>query len=174
MALALVASMATGVAGLFGVAARATRAARDGTWTVALATQKLEELRGLTWSFDVATGARISDTTTDLSHDPPTGGGSGLAASPPAALLANTAGYVDFLDANGRWVGTGATPPAAAVYVRRWRIQPLAADPDDAVVLQVFVGTVTDRAQVAQAGANPAARLSGDTLLTTVRMRAVR
>lgn len=174
LALTLVASTMAGVATLFGVAVRATRSARDGTWTAALATQKLEELSALTWSFDPANGARVTDTTTDLTQDLPASGGPGLSPSPATALLANTTGYVDFLDGDGRWLGTGVTPPAKAVYVRRWSVRPLSAEPDDGVVLQVFVGTVTGRNRLAQAGGDPASRLSGDTLLTTVRMREAR
>jgi prepilin-type N-terminal cleavage/methylation domain-containing protein len=174
LALALVASTLAGVAALFGVAVQATRRARDGTWTTTLAVQKLEQLGALTWSFDAATGERLTDTTSDLTRDLPATGGPGLRPSPTAALVTNTTGYVDFLDAEGHWVGTGVTPPANAVYVRRWSVQPLAAEPDDGVAVQVLVATVADRMRLAQAGGDPATRLAADTLLTTVRMRTVR
>jgi hypothetical protein len=79
--------------------------------------------------------------STDLSSDPPTGAGPGLSRSPAGTLDSNVPLYVDYLDAAGTWVGRGATPPGTAVYVRRWAVHPLEADPDDILVLQVIVTT---------------------------------
>ena len=84
---------------------------------------------------------RVSDVTTDLSSEPPTGAGRGLLPSPAGTLDSNAALYADYLDAAGTWVGRGATPPGTAVYIRRWAVQPLESDPDDVLVLQVIVTT---------------------------------
>lgn len=120
IAIAILSSIAAGVAGLFGVAIKTTESARVQTATVALAIQKMEQLRALTWGLDAAgVGLRVTDSTTDLSVEPPTGAGSGLSPSPPGTLDSNIAGFVDYLDKNGRWVGTGASPPGQAVFIRR-------------------------------------------------------
>ena len=63
----------------------------------------------------------------------------GLAPSPGGALGSNTAGYCDFLDETGRSLGDGSTPPPGTDYIRRWSIEPLAADPANALVIQVRV-----------------------------------
>ena len=52
--------------------------------------------------------------------------------------------YVDYLDDAGRWVGHDADPPANAVFIRRWAVWPLPADPERTLVLQVLVTTVRD------------------------------
>jgi prepilin-type N-terminal cleavage/methylation domain-containing protein len=167
IALGIVSSIVAGVAVLFGVAIKASQGARVQAATVALAVQKLEELRALTWSVDAA-GTRITDVTTDLSTSPPTTGGNGLAASPSGTIDANTAGYVDYLDKDGRWVGTGSRPPPQAVFIRRWNIDPLAAAPDDVLVLQVLVTTVVRDASWS-GGTRP--RLSDDALMVTLKTR---
>jgi len=79
--------------------------------------------------------------TTDLSNDPATDDGRGLLVSPPGTLTSNIVGYVDYLDANGRWVGHGPSAPPAAVYVRRWAVRPLIGDPDNILVFEVVAGT---------------------------------
>ena len=65
---------------------------------------------------------------------------------PPGAdtLGANTPPYVDYLDDAGRWVGHDADPPESAVFIRRWAVSPLPADPERTLVLQVLVTTVRD------------------------------
>jgi hypothetical protein len=144
--------------------------ARAQTTTSVLAAQKMEQMRALAWRF-VDSGALVpaSDTTTDLSQDPMAVGGAGLSASPGGTLLTNTAGYVDYLDKHGRWSGNGGSPPAAAVFIRRWNIAPLPGSAPDSLVLQVLVTTVVrDR----QASASPPRRrLAGDALLVTVLTR---
>jgi hypothetical protein len=136
------------------------------TSTTILASQKLEQLRALTWSVD-ANGLPVSDRTSDLSFDPVTTGGSGLRPSPTTALDANTPGWVDFLNARGQWVGTGTNPPATATFIRRWAIEPLPEDPADTLILQVLVTTVVRERQAR----GPRARLAGDALVTTVLSR---
>jgi hypothetical protein len=136
-----------------------------------MAEQKLEQLRGLTWGFDLeGQGLPLSDTTTNLSVFPPTHDGSGLNPSPVDALEQNTAGFVDFIDGNGAWVGTGSTPPGSAVYIRRWSIQPLPTNPNNTLVIQVLVTPVASEA--ARVGSTfTRTRMAGDALLVTVRTR---
>ena len=109
IAVVVLSTTAAGLAGLFTIAAVSTRMARSQTLAMLLASDKLEQLRGLTWSFD-ASGAPVSDTTSDVSTQPMTNVGQGLRASPPDSLQRNTAGCVDYLDQTGRWVGTGPQP----------------------------------------------------------------
>ena len=162
IAMMLIAVAAIGVAEVFGASIRATNAARVRTDAARLASQKMEQLLSLTWRFDRAgLGLSESDTTSDLSYDPPRSGGAGLSPSPAGTLDANVAGYVDFTDASGGWVGQGAAVPPSAVYLRRWRVAPLALDPLDSIVLQVLVRAVS--------AASPSA--AADVVLTSVRTR---
>ena len=126
------------LASLAAIATRANTAARTTTRASLLATQKMEQLRALTWGYDAA-GRPIADTTTDLTAFPPGGGGVGLSVSPAGALVQNTFGYYDFLDASGTPVGDGTDPPAQATFVRRWSVEPLPSNPVNALVLHVRV-----------------------------------
>ena len=146
IALVLIAVMAAGLAGLVVLSARSSRDVRTRGTATLMAAQKMEQLRGLTWGRDAATGTPQSDTTTDLSVDPHGSGGPGLAWSPVDAADRTVTGYVDYLDAAGWWVGTGAHAPPAAVYVRRWSVSPAGAAWCDCVVLTVRVAAVADSA----------------------------
>jgi type II secretory pathway pseudopilin PulG len=126
VATGLLATALVSIAQLLTVATRANAAARDVTVATVLASQKLEQLRSLVWAFG-ADGGPVSDRTTDLSVDPPAvDGGRGLRPSPANALSSNVAGYVEYLDRSGAWVGSGAEPPPEAVYVRRWAVDQVA------------------------------------------------
>jgi prepilin-type N-terminal cleavage/methylation domain-containing protein len=123
------------------VSIRMNQVARLTTVTTVLASQKIEQLQALTWAFDAA-GAPVSDTTTDTSVAPEqSAGGTGLAPSPAEALVQDTTGYCDFLDARGRplvhSVGAGTAPPSATAFVRRWSIQTLPTV--DGLLIQVSV-----------------------------------
>jgi hypothetical protein len=83
-------------------------------------------------------------------------------------LTANTPGYVDYVDQDGQWVGTGTAPVAGAAYVRRWSVEALTSDPANAVVLQVVVTAVR---QVASGPATPVLEVSGGTQLVSVKIR---
>jgi prepilin-type N-terminal cleavage/methylation domain-containing protein len=173
-ALALIGVGAAGVAGLLTVSMHAGATARHRTSVTTLAMQKVEQLRSLSWSVDAAgSGLAVSDLTTDTSVDPPAGGGGGLSASPPSALVANTPGYVDFLDGGGTWLAGGASPPAGAVYVRRWSVSPLARDPQGSVVVQVLVTTLA-RDRAAGAAAASQGRLPDAARLVTAITRKAR
>jgi len=169
VALSLLTIIAAGIAQLFAVTVQDARAARDQTMTMMLAKEKMEQLRALTWRVDSA-GAAVSDLTTDLSRSPPDAGGSGLGASPAGALDTNTAGFVDFLDGKGGWVGAGTGPPPAATYIRRWSIEPLPSDPGNSLLLRVLVTTrIRDSGGAAAGG--PRFRRADEALLVTIRTR---
>ena len=171
VSMGLLTAVSLGVAQIFALTTHQNYVARGQTSTTAMAEQKLEQLRALTWGFDLAgQGLPLSDTTTNLSVTPPTATGGGLNPSPTTSLEENTPGYVDFLDANGTWVGTGTTPPGSAVYIRRWSIQPLPTNPNNTLILQVIVTPVASEAtRVATAG--PRARMIADSRLVTVKTR---
>ena len=163
----LLVSVAVGVSQVLGLAVRASHAARVRTVSTLLAAQKMEQLRSLTWGYAwSAPGVRqlVSDASTDLSSDPPTDAGRGLLPSPPGTLDANVPLYVDYLNADGHTLGGGATPPATAVYIRRWAVQPHPADQDNILVLQVLV--TTTRTPTRRAGTT-----WGDARLVTARTR---
>lgn len=127
------------LAQLFAIATKANRSSKSTTLAAVLAEQKMEQLRSLTWGFDTI-GLPFSDISTDLSVVPETPtGGTGLSPSPAGTLSQNTTGFVDYLDASGRWLGTGPEPPAGAVYIRRWSVEPLPTNPNNTLVLQVLV-----------------------------------
>src|SRR5215216_2601559 len=115
VSMGLLTCVSLGVAQLFALSTRNNLMAKGQTSTTAMAEQKLEQLRGLTWGFDLAgQGLPLTDTTTNLGVSPPAHNGTGLNPSPSDSLERNTEGFVDFLDASGAWVGTGSTPPGSA------------------------------------------------------------
>jgi len=112
VATAVVVVSVISVAQLIVVSAHANRIAARSSVTLLLAERKMEELIGETDS------------------EP----------SPPGVLMANTPGYVSFLDPNGTLLGTtSSTPPLGTLYVCRWSVEPLPAGPATALVLQVLV-----------------------------------
>jgi type II secretory pathway pseudopilin PulG len=171
IAMGLLTAVSLGIAQLFAVSTRANRVARDQTSTTAVAAQKMEQLRSLTWGFDTAgQGLPVTDTTTNLAFYPHRANGTGLNPTPPNTLEENVPGYVDYLDGTGAWVGTGEAPPSNAVFVRRWAIVPLPTNPNNTIVLRVLVSTVSSEAS--RGGAEGARRrMPGDTLLTGVKTR---
>ena len=171
ISMGILTAVSLGVAQLFALSTRANLVARGQTSTTALAEQKMEQLRALTWGFDAAgTGLPVSDTSTNLTTDPSSANGAGLNPSPSDALEQNTPGYVDFLDAHGAVVGTGSTPPGSAAYIRRWAVRPLPTNPNNTLVLQVLVTPVaSEGGRVATPG--PRRRMAGDSLLVSVKTR---
>ena len=133
------------LAQLFTISTRANTSARATTFAAVLAQQKMEQLRGLTGGFD-SLGLPLTDTTTLISVVPEAAtGGLGLTPSPSGTLSANVDGYCDYVDANGNVLGGGTTPPGAAVFVRRWSVEPLPTNPNNTLVLQVLVARNRDR-----------------------------
>ena len=139
VAITITAVAVAGLAQMFAISARANTSARMTTYASVLAQQKMEQLRGLTWGFDVL-GLPTTDTTTNLTVVPETAaGGKGLSPSPENSLGTNIEGYCDFVDKFGRPVGGGTTPPAGTAYIRRWSVEPLPTNPSNTIVLQVLV-----------------------------------
>jgi hypothetical protein len=104
------------------VSTQANRGARVTTLGSILARGKMEQLRGL----DEAD----------------------LVPSPPRSLDRNTDGYCEYLDGAARLLGAeslGTMPPDGTVFIRRWSVDPLPANPDNTIVLQVLVTTRRDR-----------------------------
>jgi type II secretory pathway pseudopilin PulG len=171
VATALLATVCLGVAQMFIVAADQTRGGKIETSAATLAEQKLEQLRSLTWGFDLTgQGLPVSDTTTNVAVDPPDDSGFGLNPSPSGVMESNTPGYVDFLDQFGRYLGTGTQTPVNTAYIRRWSIEPLPTNPNNTLVLQVFV-TTPGRDQRRGSAANKRWKLPGDAWLVTVKTR---
>jgi len=157
------------LAQLFAISTRANTNARLTTFTTVLAQQKMEQLRSLTWGFD-SQGLPLTDTSTNITAavEAPTGG-KGLTPSPVGALGENTDGYCDFLDGNGQSLGGGTTPPANAIYVRRWTVEPLPTNPNNTLVLQVLVARNRSRNAADQAvGVN---RLPDEARIISVKTR---
>jgi type II secretory pathway pseudopilin PulG len=145
IACAIAATIAAGATVVLSMAMQANHQARTRTVATIAAARKMEQLRSLAWTHMSTSAPAISmsmsDVTTDLSSDPATDDGPGLLRSPQGTLTSNIDKYVDYLDTNGRWIDRGATVPAAAVYVRRWAVQPHPSDPDNLLVFDVVVGT---------------------------------
>lgn len=105
---------------LFVVSARANRIAAASSMTLLLAGQRMEVLLGEPASSPSAPGA--------------------LSASVPGDLR-----YVEYLDPSGVSLGITTislppgTPPPGTAYICRWSIEPLAASPVTAFVVQVLV-----------------------------------
>ena len=111
------------VARLLAVAGRASDRSRATALGAVLAAQKMEQLRARSWAFDV------DGTTLD-----------GLSLSPPGALSADVAGFVDCFDDAGTAVSGGPPLPAGAAFVRRWSVERDAGiAPPPALVLRVVV-----------------------------------
>ena len=157
------------MADLIRVAAASNVQARRATVAGILAEQKVEQLRALTWGFDVA-GAPVTDLSTDTTVPASPTGGTGLQSS-PWSLQRNTPGFVDHLDSSGTIVGRGVQAPASAVYTRRWSIEPLPAHADRVVLIQVLVTRARDRGRADQGSV---IQLPGDARLVTVKTRKVR
>jgi prepilin-type N-terminal cleavage/methylation domain-containing protein len=171
IAMGLLTAVSLGVAQLFAASTRANLSARTSTSTTAMAEQKMEQIRSLTWGFDTAgQGLPVSDTTTNLTVYPMTTNGSGLNPSPADALESNTTGFFDFLDAGGTWVGTGTNTPPTAAYVRRWSIIPLPTNPNNTLVIQVLVTPLANE-QARVASPFTRTRMNGDSLLVSVKTR---
>ena len=140
----LLATVALSVAQMFAVSTQANLNAKAQTSATLLAEQRMEQLRSLTWGFDDSgVGLPESDTTTNLTQDPPTSNGNGLNPSPSDTLRSNVTGYHDFLDAYGAWLGSGGAAPAGTAYIRRWSVEPLPTNPNNTLILQVQVTPIS-------------------------------
>ncbi len=139
LALAILATGVVSAAQVIALGTRSTDSARSATMASILAGQKMEQLRALAWGYQ-ADGTETTDVSTDAAGETAAAqGGTGLCRSPQGTLETNVEGFVDYLDGAGGWVGAGSTPPSAAEYIRRWSIEPLAAETRDTLVLEVVV-----------------------------------
>jgi prepilin-type N-terminal cleavage/methylation domain-containing protein len=171
ISMALLTTVSLGVAQVFAMTTRVNYVARGQTSATTMAEQKIEQIRGLTWGFDLqGQGLPQTDTTTNLAVWPADKTGAGLNPSPSDSLERNTVGYVDYLDPNGTWVGTGVTPPGNAMYIRRWSIQPMPTNPNNTLVFQVLVTTVASEA-TRVATSFTRTRMLTDALIVSVKTR---
>jgi type II secretory pathway pseudopilin PulG len=154
IATGLMASALVGLGQMFTIAISSNRAARVLTYTTVLAEQKLEQLRGLGWAFDNA-GQPVSDAA--------------LSPSPADTMTRNTPGWVDYVDQFGQVLGEGVLRPPKTVYIRRWSLEPLLADPANTIVIQVLVTARKDRGAADNAGSQ--SRLPGEARLVAVKTR---
>ena len=167
VAAGIVVGLAAGVAQVAVLTGAAVRTGGAQGRALFLAVQKMEQLQSLAWTFDAALQP-VSDESTSLALDPPAPGGRGLRASGPLAGPP-AAGYVDYLDRDGRWLGTGAQPPPGTGFVRRWSVTPLTPPDGDPLLLQVAV--VATGVRGPDAALDPRPNDPGVTWLATVRVR---
>ena len=149
IAMVLMIVICLGVVPLFATAISSARVARVQTFATILAAARMEQLRSLTFAYEVRpamTPIERTDFTTNLSGEFATLDGLGLLESPAGTLDANVPPYVDYLDGKGAWVGTGPSPDARAVFVRRWAVHRDPVDPERLLTLQVLVVAVADEA----------------------------
>ena len=116
MALALVA--AVGVSVSMALVASRAMAVHDRDQAIGRVAAQARLATLMSLAFHTIAGAdgaavAVTDTTTDVSGDPPGPGGTGLGASPADALWRDTPGYVDYLDATGRDLGRQRRRPGA-------------------------------------------------------------
>jgi type II secretory pathway pseudopilin PulG len=137
IATGLLATLVVGIGQVFVASSRAVHIARVRTLAAILAGQKMEQLRSLSWAHE-AGGVLLSDLSTNLAAEPPSGGGPGLSPAPPGSLDADVPMYVDYANASGAREPTAAS----AAFVRRWSVTPLASDPQNLLLLEVRVLTV--------------------------------
>ena len=116
----LVATAVAGLSHLVTVVLTQSLRTQQSSAALVLAQAKLEELRGLTWHFNID-GTRA--------------GSAELAASPNGTLSQNIDGWVERLD---RFGAPGA-PEALTHYWRPWAIAPIDAADPDTLVIQVCV-----------------------------------
>jgi prepilin-type N-terminal cleavage/methylation domain-containing protein len=163
------------LAQLFAVSTKSNFSSRSNTYAALLAQQKIEQLRGLTWGFDIL-GLPVSDFASDTSASeaisgcPASAGGSptGLSPSPWGTLQQNAAGWVDYIDENGCILGGGAAAPARTKFTRRWSVEPLPNNPNNTLILQVLVTRRTERGA---ANAGSVARMNDEARLMSVKTR---
>ena len=170
VATGLLASALVALAQLFAIATTTNANARSSTVTMILAEQKIEQLRGLQYTFD-RVGLPVQDTETDLAVYPPLAtGGKGLSPHTDNTLQVNTDGYVDYLDHYGRTLGGGTVIPENTAFIRRWSVEPLPTNPNNVVILQVLVTRQRDRG-VGDAGS--VSRGPNEARLMTIKSRKV-
>jgi type II secretory pathway pseudopilin PulG len=165
----VLATAVVALAQMFTISVQNNRNARTGSFATTLAQQKMEQLRGLTFGFDTI-GLPLTDTTTDTAAPIETpAGGTGLSPSPVGTLLANTNGYVDYIDQFGNVLGGGAGVRPRTAFIRRWSIEPLPTNPNDTIVIQVIVTRQANRGLADQNGS--VQRLANEARIMSIKTR---
>lgn len=103
---------------------------------------RLDELSALSFSthaLSAGGSVNVTDLVTNLSGSEPSIGGPGLGTGPDDALVVSHAGYVDHLDADGRWVSDATFLPPEAVFTRRWCVRRVGSGAAEAVLFEVLV-----------------------------------
>ena len=167
----ILATAVVALAQMFTISVQNNVNAKTGSYTTTLAEQKMEQLRGLTYGFDTI-GLPLTDTTTDTTSptETPLGaGGKGLTASPAGTLLANTDGYVDYVDQFGNVLGGGQAIRPRTTYIRRWSIDPLPTNPNNTIIIQVLVTRKPNRGTADQNGSTQ--RLANEARIMSIKTR---
>jgi prepilin-type N-terminal cleavage/methylation domain-containing protein len=174
VALALVATV--GVSVSTGLVASRAMAVHDRAQAIGrvAAQARLATLASL--AFNTVAGAdgsavAVTDTTTDVSGDPPGPGGTGLSESPADALWHDTPGYADYLDATGRDLGRHAGAQERAAYVRRWVIRRQGDGAGEVALIAVLVAPVSTAARAAADDPTRVIDAPGVVLLRGARVR---
>lgn len=172
VALGLVALALASLAPVLGQSARLLAEARDETQAVHAAASRIHVIRALAWDTDAA-GSPRSDLVSDLSSEPPSAAGTGLAPGPIAALVSDIPGFADLLDHDASPLGSAAESAPTAAYRRRWTIRhlPPSLGPDLVAVAVVVRPLASERRDAARPSI---ARRPGDVWLFTVRARSRR
>jgi len=155
VALGLLAGAVIGLSHLLLASASSCRDTRRSDLASALALERMEGLRALSWGYE-ADGTPREDTTTNVAGTGDPGPGVGL--SPAGALDHDVPGFVDYLDADGRPVSGDRS--AVASFVRRWAIESSPDGAGEALVLQVLVIRADARLHPAPARSRGAAAIA--------------
>ena len=170
VATGILATALVSLAQLFAISTATNLAARNSGTAMIYAEQKVEQLRGLSYTLDAA-GLPVTDSTTDTSVYPPAAtGGTGLSPSTDNTIQSNTDGYVDYLDHIGRSLGGGETIPDNTAFIRRWSVEPLPTNPNNVIIIQVLVTRSRDRGT---GDLGSVARGADEARLMTIRSRKV-
>ena len=174
VALALVATVCVSVSTAL-VASRAMAMHdRDQTIGRVAAQARLATLTSLAFQTTAGAGGSVvavTDTTTDVSAEPPGPGGTGLGESPADALWRDRPGYVDYLDATGRDLGRRAGAREQAAYVRRWAIARQGGGAGEVAVIAVLVAPVAAAARAEAVDPTRVIDSPGVVLLRGARVR---
>lgn len=153
IAAALLITLASGVGPIATLASRAVDNSGQRAVAMFLAVEKLEQLAFTT---EAALAAPWSGPRSNLVLAPSTRDGRGL--RPPSSIGGTGwAGEVDYLDLDGRWLGTGPAVSPGTAFARRWTMGALnlPGRGGDAVVLQVAVISMRGREGVEWGSVQP-------------------
>lgn len=148
--------------------AKVVAASRQNGLVTQLARNKMEHLRALAWTSDAAVVPVTDSSSHVAAAEPAPIGGVGLGLSPSDSLSTNVAGFCDFLDAQGRWMGNGTTAPRGAAWVRRWSVAALPGGADTLAISVVVAPAVPSDAD----GVRRARTIAGARLLSIRTRRA--